>query len=456
MTGPRRGPRWPRRGGSPPVWGRLPLRARLAVLTAAAVAVAIAGATAVAYLVLDKAAHGELDRSLQRQAAQLDREVRARSWARTGSCEWITSSCAQIVHRDGRAEPADAGLPVTRQMVRVAEGLSPPFFTDTVSGRVPVRVYTKPLDAGRALEIGVRADGVARNLRAARAALLVTALAGVGVAALLGYLVARGALRPVARLTRAAERITATGDPGHRIEVTGGDELARLATSFNAALAALEESVAAQRRLVADASHELRTPLTALRSDIELLDRLPPERRDRVKARLRGQLAGLTGLVGDLIELARGDEPGDPPEHLRLDGLVEHCAAEARARWPEVAFRADLEPVVIAGTPRRLTRAVTNLLDNAAKFGGANGPVEITLRASGGPVLTVRDHGPGIAPADLPHVFDRFYRATAARALPGSGLGLAIVAQVAADHAAELTAEAAPGGGTLIRLRFPG
>ncbi|WP_067814010.1 HAMP domain-containing sensor histidine kinase [Actinomadura kijaniata] len=436
----------------PPAWGRLPLRARLAVLTAAAVAVSIAGATFVAYAVLDRSTRAELDRSLARQAAQLDREIRASDWARTGSCEWITSPCAQIVRRDGAVEPDEAGLPVTPRVVRVANGSGPPFYTDAVAGGLPVRIYTEPLPSGGALEVGVRADGVERNLRTARLALLATALAGVGVAALLGYLVARGALRPVIRLTRAAERITATGDPSHRMAVTGGDELARLAASFNAALAALEESVTAQRRLVADASHELRTPLTSLRSDVELLDRLPPERRERVLARLRGQLAGLTGLVGDLIELARGDAPDDPVEDVRLDALVAHCVGGARARWPDVAFTTDLEPRVVSGMPRRLTRAVTNLLDNAAKFGGAHGPVEVALRGDG---LTVRDHGPGIDPADLPHVFDRFYRSAAARGLPGSGLGLAIVAQVAAEHAAGVSAEAAPGGGTVVRLAFP-
>ncbi|MBO2452873.1 HAMP domain-containing histidine kinase [Actinomadura barringtoniae] len=454
-----------RRGEPLPVWGRLPIRARLAVLAAAAVAVAVAGAALVAYAVVDRTLHNELDRSLQRQSAQLKREIQTRDWAQTGTCEWRLSPCAQIVQPDGTADQK-AGLPITPRMVAVAGGRAEAFFTESTALGLPIRIYTMPIrlpdGSNAALEVGVRSDGVDRSLRQAGLALLLTAIVGVGVAALLGYLVARGAMRPVARLTRASERIAATRDPGVRMNVTGRDELARLATSFNAMLGALDESITAQRRLVADASHELRTPLTALRSDIELLDRLPPERRERVMARLRGQLAGLGDLVGDLIELARGDEPADPVEDVRLDRLVEHCVEQARTRWPAVTFTIDVaggpadrhEPAVVPGMPRRLTRAVANLLDNAAKFGGTSGPVEVGLAPTppDGWRLSVRDHGPGIDPADLPYVFDRFYRSTGARGLPGSGLGLAIVAQVAREHHAEVRAVRPDGGGTLISL----
>ncbi|MDL4814339.1 HAMP domain-containing sensor histidine kinase [Actinomadura opuntiae] len=453
-------------GGGAPWWRRVPLRARMAALAALAVAVAVAGAVAVAYVVVRQALHVELDRSLQRQAAQVAREVRSRGFTtRTGTCAWLTTPCAQIVRGDGTVEPDGAGLPVTPRVERVANGRSRPFFLDAAASGLPVRVYTMPLGpdgSHRALQVGARSDNLGRTLDRVRLALLATLVAGAALAALLGYLVASGALRPVSRLTRAAERIAATGDPGLRMSAAGSDELARLAASFNAMLAALEESVTAQRRLVADASHELRTPLTSLRADIDLLDELPPPRRDRVRRRLRAQLAGLGDLVGDLIELARGDEPAGETEDVRLDRLAEHCAAQARTRWPDVEFALATEPVVVAGEPRRLARALANLLDNAAKFGGGR-PVEVRVSPHDGPAgraeagggeVVVRDHGPGIDPADLPHVFDRFYRATAARGLPGSGLGLAIVAQVAREHGARVSAEPAPGGGTLIRLAF--
>ncbi|WP_307801994.1 sensor histidine kinase [Actinomadura violacea] len=468
-----------------PWWRRVPLRTRMAVLAALAVAVAVAGAAVVAYVVVRQALHVELDRSLERQSAQVARDVRARGWTtRTGTCAWLTTPCAQIVSGDGSTEPDEANLPVTPRVVRVANGRSRPYFSDTTAGGLPVRVYTVAIESDgsrRALQVGTRADNTSRTLSRVRLALFATVAAGVAGAGLLGFLVAGGALRPVARLTRAAERIAATGDPGLRIAAGGSDELGRLAASFNAMLAALEESVTAQRQLVADASHGLRTPLTSLRADIELLDELPPPRRDRVRQRLRAQLAGLGDLVGDLIELARGDEPAREVEDIRLDRLAERCVAQARARWPQAEFTVDAEPVLVCGDPRRLSRALANLLDNAAKFGSGQ-PVEVTVRSpaetrplgaavtgraerpggvpeadgeqgTGGEVA-VRDHGPGIDPADLPHVFDRFYRSAAARGLPGSGLGLAIVAQVAREHGARAAAEPAPGGGTLVRLVF--
>lgn len=223
-------------------------------------------------------------------------------------------------------------------------------------------------------------------------------------------------------------------------------------------LGELEQSVAAQRRLVADASHELRTPLTALRTNAELLarvDRLTPAQQDRAATALQRQLREVTGLVNDLIELARDEEPQPLIEQVHFGAVVTHCVAAARDHWPAIAFSLldQAGEHTVAGVPARLARLVTNLLDNAAKFSPPGGEVEVVLTAD--LRLTVRDHGPGIAPEDLPHVFDRFYRASAARALPGSGLGLAMARQIAHAHGAVLTAEPAPGGGALFRLVLP-
>lgn len=220
-------------------------------------------------------------------------------------------------------------------------------------------------------------------------------------------------------------------------------------------LGELEQSVTAQRRLVADASHELRTPLTALRTNAELLaraDRLTDAQRDRASAALGRQLREVTTLVGDLIELARDEEPQPLVEQVRPAALLEHAVGVAREHWPEITFTTAIAPaaagVAIPGVPPRLSRLLSNLLDNAAKFSPPGGPVDTELAFSSDELdLTVRDHGPGIAEADLPHVFDRFYRAEAARALPGSGLGLAMARQIARAHDAELTAERAPGAG---------
>ena len=255
--------------------------------------------------------------------------------------------------------------------------------------------------------------------------------------------------------------MAATRDLSRRIDVTGTDEVARLAGRFNEMLGALEASRRAQRQLVADASHELRTPLTSLRTNIEVLarsDGMPAADRESLLRDLVSQLEDLTVLVGDLVDLAREEEQGGVAlsaaagaEEVRLDAVVEQAVERARRHAPLLSFEADLEPVVVRGVPERLDRAVANMLDNAIKWSPAGKVVEVSVRES---EVTVRDHGPGIDPADLPFVFDRFYRAPAARGVPGSGLGLAIVRQVAEAHGGTVTASRADGGGTVLRLRL--
>jgi two-component system sensor histidine kinase MprB len=213
--------------------------------------------------------------------------------------------------------------------------------------------------------------------------------------------------------------------------------------------------VRVQRRLVADASHELRTPVTSLRTNIEILERadeLPAGERSRLIADVVEQLEELSSLITDLIELAREDEHVDAREDVRLDVLVAEAVERARRHAPTARFEVNLEPTLVSGVPGRLDRAVNNLLDNAVKFAGTEKPIEVRLHDG---ELEVRDHGPGIDAADLPHVFDRFWRGDRSRALPGSGLGLAIVRQVAELHAGSVSADAAPGGGTVVRLRVP-
>ena len=216
-------------------------------------------------------------------------------------------------------------------------------------------------------------------------------------------------------------------------------------------LEALEASQRAQRRLVADASHELRTPLTSLRTNLEVLELggLGAADQARLRADVVAQLEELTLLVADLVDLAREEEPETEREALRLDELVAAAVERAARHAPAVRFATELEPVVVDGVRSRLDRAVANLLDNAAKHGGAGGTVEVTLRAG---ELTVRDHGPGIADEDLPFVFDRFYRARSARGRPGSGLGLAIVRQAAEAHGGSVRADRAPDGGAVLRM----
>ena len=257
------------------------------------------------------------------------------------------------------------------------------------------------------------------------------------------------------RLDRTAEEVAHTGDLGRRIEVEGRDEVARLAHTFNEMLSALETSQESQRRLVMDASHELRTPLTALRTNIEVLaadDQLDAAGRRRLLGDVTAQLEDLSRLVADVVSLARGAEAADEREDLRLDALVRRAVERARLHAPGLAFALESAPTQVHCSPGQLERAVGNLLDNAAKWSPPGGTVEVRVRDG---EVSVRDHGPGIDPVDLPHVFDRFYRAAAARRTPGSGLGLAIVRQAAEAHGGTVTASAAPGGGALLTLRLP-
>jgi two-component system, OmpR family, sensor histidine kinase MprB len=283
------------------------------------------------------------------------------------------------------------------------------------------------------------------------------AVGGIALAALLGFAVTRTALTPVRKLTEATERVTETGDLRQGIEATGSDEISRLAASFNRMLEALDASLGAQRQLVADASHELRTPLTSLRTNVEVLARgseLPQEDQVRLVRDTVAQLDEMTALIADLVDLARDSGPHHEARvDVRLDELASRALERAEGRLPSVRFVADLHPSLVRGIPDRLERAVANLLDNAAKWSAPGGMVEMSLRDGD---LVVRDHGPGIAPEDLPRVFDRFYRAASARGLPGSGLGLAIVKQVAESHGGDVVAWNAEDGGAVVRLRLPG
>jgi two-component system sensor histidine kinase MprB len=269
-------------------------------------------------------------------------------------------------------------------------------------------------------------------------------------------------LAPLAEVAQVAQEIGETDDLTKRLNVHADDEVGQLATNFNSMLDrletsrdALDESVRAQRQLVADASHELRTPVTALRTNIEVLlagDELPGEDRRRLLEDVRTETEELGALITDVIELARGDEPPAEVEEVQLDALVAEAVHRASRRRPASAFSAELEPTVVEGVPERLGRAVDNLLDNAAKYSPGGTAVEVGLRDG---VLTVRDHGPGIPAADRPHVFDRFYRGSGARGRPGSGLGLAIVRQVAETHGGTIAVDEAPGGGARFELRLP-
>ena len=447
------------------------LRHRIAAVAGVAVAVTVVIAAGAIFVAVRAQLHRQIDDALRARAHELtdhdrdglcgsDREGSfAEPTDRDDAAFGGAEGYAQIVCRDGtvvRPEGATTGLPVSAQARAIALAGSGEALSSTRVGNTHLRVLTRALPArDGALQVARPLTEVDHSLRDVLVVLAVVAAAGIALAAGLGALVARAALTPIQRFTRRTEEIAGSADPVERIDATGDDELARLARSFNATLDALERSVEAQRHLVADASHELRTPIASLRANIQTIedaDRLPEDERAALRADILDELDELTALVGDVVELARGSKPGRVLDDVRVDRIVEVLVERAEGRaGVDVRIDADLEPTVIRGEPDRVNRAVSNLLDNAVKWSPAGGTIDLSLHDG---VLTVRDHGPGFAPADLPHVFERFYRADDSRGRPGSGLGLAIVRQAAEAHGGSVEAANAPGGGALIRVRF--
>jgi two-component system, OmpR family, sensor histidine kinase MprB len=440
-------------------------RARLALVAAAAVALAVVVASFVVYFVVRTELRSPIDESLRNSVSEVqlsppDEIGRAlfHMKAKLGGAPGYP----QVVKPDGSSIPAfgrGVRLPVNNQDVEVARGEHNTFLRDATVANTHVRMITFPVpipDGLVAVQVVRPLTEVDDTLARVKNFLILIGGGGIAIAAALGLLVARAALAPVRRLTTATETVTKTGDLSQRIDDRGSDELSRMAASFNAMLAALEESARAQRQLVADASHELRTPMTSLRTNIEVLAserQLPPGERERLLDDVVEQLGEMTTLVSELMDLARGDEQRGEPEEVRLDLLTADAVERARRNRPGVEFVTDLEESVVHGVPATLERAVANLLDNAAKWSLPNGRVEVAVHDGH---VTVRDHGPGIDEEDLPYVFDRFYRASSARGLPGSGLGLAIVRQVAVAHGGTITAERAEGGGTRMTLSLNG
>jgi two-component system, OmpR family, sensor histidine kinase MprB len=317
-----------------------------------------------------------------------------------------------------------------------------------------MRLLTLGVGPGGAIQLAQPLTEVDHELGNLVVILLVVGGAGILAAAVLGAVVARTALAPIARFTRRTEGLVGSAAGAQRLEVGGRDELGRLARSFNRTLDELERSVTAQRQLVADASHELRTPITSLRANIQVLeqaDRLSGAERESLRRDVIAELDELTGLVGDLVELARGTQLTAAADDVRLDEIVRAAVARADRRADGVQFSVDVEPTLVTGDARRIDRAVANLLDNAVKWSPPGGTVEASLRDG---VVTVRDHGHGFAEHDLPDVFARFYRADGARGKPGSGLGLAIVKQAAEAHGGRVAATNAVGGGASVTASF--
>ena len=418
-------------------------RVRVTLLVAIAIAFTVAAVSVGVWFVAKHELYDQLDSSLRAQAIT----------SATGG-PFGGGGLALVVHSDGDTSGRLQGLPVTAGMLAVARGTRDTYYTDITVEGSSFREVVLAVPGGGTAVVTVLPLGPTRHaLRRIRFWLTLVGALGIAVAAALAALVATAALRPVRRLTAAAETVTATGDLRERVVVSGEDELGRLATRFNAMLAALEESVGRQRRLVADASHELRTPLTAARTNVDLVreGKLPEDEVRHALDEASVELDSLTSLVSDLVELARGEERKLRLEHVALDDLVSAAVERAKSRAPEATFVTSLAPVHVRVDPVLVERAVGNLLDNAVKYSPPGAPIEVSVRDG---EVVVADHGPGIAEEDLPRIFDRFYRAASARAKPGAGLGLAIVREAAEAHGGHATAESGADGAR-FRLSLP-
>jgi len=450
-------------------------RLRLIAFSALAVAAAISLVSATVYVSVSRQLYNEFDRTLRDRAAQAVAFPNASDFKKQDCYTNVTEAAAsalggyfqkieEIKAPKGRTEtkvlltvglPTGKDIPVTsrEKLVAAKKNAAGVSHDTTVLGR-RVRVYTSHVAPNCALQVARPLSDVTQPLRRLAVALLVVSFGGIGLAIILGWVVAGTALRPVRHMTEASEHVARTRDLSRRIEMRGRDELARLAKSFNTMLEALDVSLRSQRQLVADASHELRTPLTTAKTNVDVLRRteLPKEERDAILRDVSQQIDELAVLVTDIVDLARGVEPNLEIEDVRLDLLVEQTVARARRLSPGNTFILDLEPCLVRGVPSRLERAVANLLDNACKWSPPEAPIEVKVSRG---TVSVRDHGQGIDDADLPLVFDRFYRASSARALPGTGLGLAIVRQVAESNGGRVSVERPSDGGALLRIELP-
>ena len=449
-------------------------RGRLVLATTAAVLVVVILGSIATYLVAYNSLVGSVDATLAAQA-----EVYLTSQSPLpifNTCVTPSRQCIQVVDQNGRTLIPDgpAVLPITPAVRSVAGsgGQDHNIYFSTTVGGVDARevVAALPpgftyrggagavgLTAGGALQLTTPLTGVNEELRHLAFALWIIVIGGVAIAVMLGLAVGRTALRPLNSLTQTVEELADTTDMSKRLDPGGPDELGRLRRAFNHLLEALDTSRESQRQLVLDASHEMRTPLTSLRTNMEVarrLEELEPAEREVLISDVVTQMDELAALVGDMAELARGQQPELTAATIRLDLIVLEAVdvATTHGRSRGVVFDARVAPTWVSGSSARIERAVDNLLDNALKWSPDDGVIEVACSQG---TLIVRDHGPGVDASDVDHIFDRFYRAPGARGRPGSGLGLAIVAQVARDEGGTVNVYQAEGGGAVFRFSLP-
>jgi two-component system, OmpR family, sensor histidine kinase MprB len=445
----------------------LSLRKRVAYLATIAVALAVAASGLAGYLTLRATLYQTLDQELIEAADRLSIPVERdilRLSGLTGEALQAGNLSLSVI----RANKQEYSVPDERvhlvlgpQELAVARLQGAPsarsgVATDGSEYRIVAIPLTELGDA--ALVVGRPLEGLNDTLTSLWLALIIFGAAGVVLAAVAGSAVARSSLRPLRDLSAAVEHVTLTGDLTP-ISIEGSADVVRLAEAFNRMLRFLRSSQERQQRLIADAGHELRTPLTSLRTNIELLAAdektrlLGSEDRAAILTDVSAQLAEFTTLIGDLVHLTRDDQVAPAPEPIDLRDVVNAALERVRRRAKGLIFDVELNPLYVIGEADDLERAITNLLDNAVKWSPPGGTVRVHLE---GDRLRVADQGPGISDADLPHIFDRFYRAEAARTTSGTGLGLSIAAQTVKRHGGWIRAGRSAQGGAEFTIRLPG
>ncbi len=452
----------------PKAWLRsLPLQRRVAYLTTVAVALAVAATSIAGYVTLRFSLYNALDAELIEVASSLAVPV-AQDIRNLGGLTERALRAGNISVAAVRSDGAIFYVPDERtHLVLGAEELAvakiqrdPSVRSGVDSAGEEFRIVAVPISelGNYALVLGRPLQPTNDILSSLWAVLIIFGAAGVLLAAMAGATVARSSLRPVRQLSAAVEHVTVT-DELTPIEVTGSDELTRLADAFNQMLRSLASSRIRQRRLIADAGHELRTPLTSLRTNIELLaadhqtGMLGDDDRSAILSDVTAQLAEFTTLIGDLVQLARDETVTASPEPVDVRDVVNAALDRVRRRGHGLTFDVELNPLYVIGEADTLARAITNLLDNAVKWSPPGGTIRVQLE---GDRLRVADQGPGIADADLPYVFDRFFRSETSRNTPGTGLGLSIVAQTISRHGGWVRAGHSAQGGAEFTVRLPG
>ncbi|MDK2815397.1 MAG: two-component system, OmpR family, sensor kinase [Moorella sp. (in: firmicutes)] len=365
-------------------------------------------------------------------------------------------------------------LPVGPQtLIQAHQGID--FFTTESIDNYPLRIYNVPLllkgQPVGILQVARLLSPVKKTLSDLRRVLIFLGLVAVLIATILGYILARAALRPIERLTQVAAQIGEGRDLAQRVPYHGPmDEIGRLAATFNAMLGRLqraytrlEEAYSAQRRFVADASHELRTPLTTIRGNIDLLRKMKGAdmaTQEEALADIASEAERMSRLVNDLLTLARADAGLEiKREPLEIAGLLQEIVRQAPLLGEATFTARGLESLTgqqVLGNRDYLKQLLFILLDNAFKYTPAGGRIELAAAVEHEKlIIQVKDTGPGIAPEDLEHIFERFYRADATRSSGGTGLGLAIARWIVEQHQGEIKVESRVGEGTTFMVILP-